>query len=191
MIEKYKNLEISRFLLYNNSMKKELRNKYLFIRKNVLNRQQLDEIIYQKVISHPKVKQSKTILVHVSFDDEVDTIKIIEYLLKYKEVAVPKIENNRMNFYIINNLSELSIGTFNILEPTTRKLLTDFSNAICITPGICFSKDKYRLGYGMGYYDRFITKHHLYQIGLCYQVCLLDKLPHNDYDQKVDEIITD
>lgn len=117
-------------------MKKELRNKYLFIRKNVLNRQQLDEIIYQKVISHPKVKQSKTILVYVSFDDEVDTIKIIEYLLKYKEVAVPKIENNRMNFYIINNLSELSIGTFNILEPTTRKLLTDFSNAICITPGI-------------------------------------------------------
>ncbi|MGN1358706.1 MAG: 5-formyltetrahydrofolate cyclo-ligase, partial [Bacilli bacterium] len=62
---------------------------------------------------------------------------------------------------------------------------------ICITPGICFSKDKYRIGYGKGYYDRFIKENHLYQIGLCYQACLLDKIPHDYYDQKVDEIITD
>lgn len=172
-------------------MKKELRSKYLLIRKNIPNRYKLDEIIYQKVINHPKVKQSKTILIYVSFNYEVDTIKIIEYLLKYKEVAVPKIENNKMNFYLINSLSELSFGTFNILEPTTKKVLTDFSNTICITPGICFSKDKYRLGYGKGYYDRFIKENHLYQIGLCYQACLLDKIPHDYYDQKVDEIITD
>ena len=172
-------------------MKKELRSKYLLIRKNIPNRYKLDEIIYQKIINHPKVKQSKTILIYVSFNYEVDTIKIIEYLLKYKEVAVPKIENNKMNFYLINNLSELSPGTFNILEPTTKRVLTDFSNAICITPGICFSKDKYRLGYGKGYYDRFIKENYLYQIGLCYQVCLLDKIPHDYYDQKVDEIITD
>lgn len=172
-------------------MKKELRCKYLLIRKNIPNRHKLDEIIYQKVINHPKVEQSKTILIYVSFNDEVDTIKIIEYLLKYKEVAVPKIENNKMNFYLINSLSELSFGTFNILEPTTKKVLTDFSNTICITPGICFSKDKYRLGYGKGYYDRFIKENHLYQIGLCYQACLLDKIPHDHYDQKVDEIITD
>lgn len=172
-------------------MKKELRCKYLLIRKNIPNRHKLDEIIYQKVINHPKVEQSKTILIYVSFNDEVDTIKIIEYLLKYKEVAVPKIENNKMNFYLINSLSELSFGTFNILEPTTKKVLTDFSNTICITPGICFSKDKYRLGYGKGYYDRFIKENHLYQIGLCYQACLLDKIPHDYYDQKVDEIITD
>ena len=172
-------------------MKKELRCKYLLIRKNIPNRHKLDEIIYQKVINHPKVEQSKTILIYVSFNDEVDTIKIIEYLLKYKEVAVPKIENNKMNFYLINSLSELSPGTFNILEPTTKNVLTDFSNTICITPGICFSKDKYRLGYGKGYYDRFIKENHLYQIGLCYQACLLDKIPHDYYDQKVDEIITD
>lgn len=172
-------------------MKKKLRCKYLLIRKNILNKHKLDEIIYLKVINHPKVKQSKTIIIYVSFNHEVDTIKIIEYLLKYKEVAVPKIENNHMNFYLIKSLSELSPGAFNILEPTTKKVLTDFSNTICITPGICFSKDKYRLGYGKGYYDRFIKENHLYQIGLCYQACLLDEIPHDYYDQKVDEIITD
>ena len=86
-----------------------------------------------------------------------------------------------MNFYYINSLDDLEIGNYNILEPTTQNIVTNFNNTISITPGICFSKDLYRIGYGKGYYDRFYQKHDIYRIGICYQKCLLNNIPHNHY----------
>ena len=60
-----------------------------------------------------------------------------------------------------------------------------------ITPGVCYTKDGYRIGYGGGYYDRFYKENNVYKIGLCYMECLISDKFMNEYDQKVDEIITD
>ncbi len=172
-------------------MKEEIRKKYLNIRKNIINREAKDLIIYNKVINNPKVIESQTILIYVSFNNEVDTLKLIKYFLKTKLVAVPKVEDNLINFYYINSLDDLKIGKYHILEPITTKKAIINSKTIAITPGICFSYNKERIGYGKGYYDRFYHKYHLYKIGLCYQECLINHINSTNYDIKMDEVISD
>ncbi len=172
-------------------MKDEYRKKYLSIRKNIENKDLKDENIYRQLIKNKKIISANIILIYVSKVEEVDTIKLINYLLKHKKVAVPKIENDMMNFYYIDSIEDLKEGYFKVSEPTTNDIVKDFTGVVSITPGICFSKNLYRLGYGKGYYDKFYSIHkNIYKIGLCYKELLLDNIPHNKYDIKVDEIIT-
>ena len=170
-------------------MKNELRKKYLKIRSNISNRKIKDEEIFNLVINNKNIKNAQLILIYVSFNNEIDTINLINYFLKSKKVAVPKIENNIMNFYYINSLDDLKEGYFNILEPITSKKVTSFDNCVSLTPGICFTKNGDRLGYGKGYYDLFYQTNKVYKIGLCYKECLIDNLITNEFDQKVDEVI--
>jgi len=172
-------------------MKKEIRKKYLNLRNNINNKTFKDNLIYQKMITNKKIINSETILIYVSTEEEIDTLRAINYFINKKKIAVPKIENNEMNFYYINSLNELRLGYFNILEPNNNNLVTDFTNTVSITPGICFSEEGYRIGYGKGYYDKFYQKHNVYKIGLCYKKCLLNTIPYDKYDRKVDEIITE
>lgn len=172
-------------------MKQDIRKKYRIIRKEIKNKDIKDNLIYQKIINHKKILNCETILIYVSTKEEIDTINIINYFLNKKKIAVPKIVNNKMNFYYIHHLNDLKLGYFNILEPTTNNLVTDFTNTVSITPGICFSKNGYRIGYGKGYYDKFYQKHNVYKIGLCYKECLLKTIVYDKYDKKVDEIITE
>ena len=172
-------------------MKDEYRKRYLEIRKNIIDRDLKNNIIYNKVINNKKVNDAKLLLIYVSTEYEVDTLNIIKYYLDKKLVAVPKIENGIMNFYYIDSLNDLQLGCFNILEPVTNKKVINFNNAVSITPGICFSCDLNRIGYGKGYYDKFYSQYvNIYKIGICYQECLINNIPTDEYDIKVNEIIT-
>ena len=172
-------------------MKTELRKKYLLVRNNINKKWKKDKVIYEKVINNSYVKNSDAILIYVSKDSEVDTINLIKYFLKYKKVAVPKVNNNIIEFYYIDSLDDLEKGFFNVLEPITKKKVTNFNNVVCITPGICFNKKGFRIGYGKGYYDRFFSKYKIYAIGLCYQECLINNNFADIYDIKVNEVISD
>ena len=174
------------------SMNKELlRKKYKLIRKSVTEKNIKDNIIYNKVINDDVVKRCSTILIYVSFKDEVDTLKLIKFFVQNKRVAVHKIENNNMNFYNIKSLEELKSGYFGILEPVSNDLVTDFSNCVCITPGICFDLNGNRIGYGKGFYDKFFNEVDIYKIGLCYKKCLVRKIDVNNFDKRVEKVITD
>lgn len=172
-------------------MKNILREKYKKIRNSIINKDLKDKKIFEKLINNSKVKEANTILIYVSTNSEINTYELIKYFLKTKKVAVPKIENKKMNFYYIESLSELKEGYFGIFEPATNNKVKNFSNCISITPGICFSKDGYRIGYGGGYYDKFYSEHNIYSIGLCYKECLVDDFEIEKFDKKVNEVITD
>jgi 5-formyltetrahydrofolate cyclo-ligase len=173
-------------------MKKEfLRKKYKEKRDNIKNKVTKDNLIYQKVINNKDILSSKTLLIYISINSEVDTIKIINYFLYAKNIAVPKIIDNNMYFCYVTNLNDLTPGKYNIPEPTNENIVTDFDNAICIVPGICYDKKNYRVGYGKGYYDRFLSKNKIKTIGLCYKECMIEKIDNDKYDYKIDEVITD
>ena len=173
-------------------MKKEfLRKKYKEKRDNIKNKITKDNLIYQKVINNKDILCSKTLLIYISINSEVDTIKIINYFLNTKNIAVPKIIDNNIFFCYVTNLNELTSGKYNIPEPTNENIVTDFDNAICIVPGICYDKENYRIGYGKGYYDRFLSKNKIKTIGLCYKECMIEKIDNDKYDYKIDEVITD
>lgn len=173
-------------------MKKEfLRKKYKEKRDNIKNKVTKDNLIYQKVINNKDILSSKTLLIYISINSEVDTTKIINYFLNTKNIAVPKIIDNNMYFCYVTNLNELTSGKYNIPEPTNENIVTDFDNAICIVPGICYDKENYRIGYGKGYYDRFLSKNKIKTIGLCYKECMIEKIDNDKYDYKIDEVITE
>lgn len=173
-------------------MKKEfLRKKYKEKRDNIKNKVTKDNLIYQKVINNKDILSSKTLLIYISINSEVDTIKIINYFLNTKNIAVPKIIDNDMFFCYVTNLNDLTPGKYNIPEPTNENIVTDFDNAICIVPGICYDKENYRVGYGKGYYDRFLSKNKIKTIGLCYKECMIEKIDNDKYDYKIDEVITE
>ena len=173
-------------------MKKEfLRKKYKEKRDNIKNKVTKDNLIYQKVINNKDILFSKTLLIYISINSEIDTIKIINYFLNTKNIAVPKIIDNNMFFCYVTNLNDLTPGKYNIPEPTNENIVTDFDNAICIVPGICYDKENFRVGYGKGYYDRFLSKNKIKTIGLCYKECMIEKIDNDKYDYKIDEVITD
>ena len=83
----------------------------------------------------------------------------------------------------------LKKGSFDILEPTSNDKVTS-NNCVCIVPGICFDKNGYRIGYGKGYYDKYLSNKSIYKIGICFKECLIDNMPHDLYDIKVDLIVS-
>lgn len=172
--------------------KQILRNKYLKIRKNINNKKELDKKIFNQIINLKEYKESNLVLIYVSLKEEVDTFKLIEYSLKIgKKVAVPKCEEDIIKFFLITSLNDLKKGKFNILEPITNNLVTDFKNSICIVPGVAFDKENNRTGYGRGFYDRFLEKYNGIKIGLAYRECICDKIDADTNDIKMDIIITD
>ena len=178
--------------------KNELRNKFKQKRKELSDNDKstLDNKILNKLLSEKVFFDCETVLTYISTEIEVDTIEFIKHCLEIgKKVAVPKCINGtrQMDFYLINSLDDLEKATFSVLEPKANKCskLTDYSNSICIIPGLVFDLKGYRLGYGKGYYDRFLSYYDGIKVGLCYSFCIISKLIKGKFDKSVDILITD
>lgn len=179
--------------------KKELRDKYKQLRRDMPAeiKEAHDNRIFSRLINMEAYKKSKLILTYVSTDIEVDTIKFIEYALKdNKTVAVPRcVDGTRdMDFYIIKSADDLESGSFSVLEPIPSKCqkLTKFDDAFCIVPALVYDSCGYRLGYGKGYYDRFLSAHpNMFRVGIGYCSCMVTKLIHGHFDVAVNTIVTE
>ena len=156
----------------------------------------LDSAILNRVFSLEKIVQAKTVLCYMSTPSEVNTEKIITKLISdNKTVAVPRcIDDTReMEFYQITSLDQTEKRTFGVREPDIKvcEKLRDFRNSVCILPGLGFDNDGFRLGYGKGYYDRFLSSYKGIKIGICYEKCLFEKLPHGFFDIPADIVVTE
>ncbi len=176
-------------------MKEALRKEYKNKRKNVLYKELKEDLIFEHIINSDLYKKASLILCYSSLKTEINTVKIINKALADKKlVALPSSNKNGiMDFYYIKDLSSLHQGLFGILEPQINKtnLVQDFKNSICIVPGLTFDERGYRLGYGKGYYDRFLSTYKGISIGLCYKDFLKPTIPINEFDQKVQYLCTD
>ena len=138
---------------------------------------------------------ARTLLIYMSTPIEVDTRKIIENAwADGKKVAVPRcIPGTRdMEFHYIESFEELHSGTFSVLEPQESKpIVTDFSGCLMIVPGMQFDMQGYRIGYGKGYYDRYMVKFKGISVGICYADELKPFMYHGRFDRQVDIVVTD
>lgn len=176
-------------------MKNELRRKYRELRKSIDNKNQKDFDICLNFLNSDLYKNSKQILCFSSLDGEISTDLIISQTLKDgKALALPACTDGcgNMRFYKVKSIDELISGYFGIKEPDTEKcpLICDFSSSVCVVPAFCFDKSGFRLGYGKGYYDKFLKKFTSASVGLCYNDFIEEKLPADEYDVPVDYIIT-
>lgn len=178
------------------STKEQLRNNVKIIRKEINNKSELSKIITNNLLHSDLYKNANIVLVYSSINNEVETNSIIkDGLNNGKIVALPKCidKNGKMDFYVINSFDDCINGNFGILEPNTDicNKLDIFDNSLIIVPALCFDKKGYRVGYGKGYYDRFLQNKSLISVGLCYNKLIVEKIPINEYDIPVNYIITE
>ena len=176
--------------------KRKLRDEIKLFRRSLSpsKKAQLDEAIFKKLISTWQYKECDTIFIYASTDIEVDTKRIIEHSLSIgKKVALPRcVKNSRqMVFHYIEDLSQLKKGSFSVLEPDESLPVADNDDGLMIVPALALDNNGYRLGYGGGYYDRYLSKSQRESIGICYYENFRQSLLNGRYDVKLKAILTD
>lgn len=173
--------------------KKDIRKRILDVRASLSqhSRDIKNQAIIDKVVKHPFFLSADYVYCYVDYNSEVATGNLIKKAWESgKKVAVPKIEGDIMRFYIIHDFSDLAIGYRGILEPKTNVLAVD-SNALVVMPGVAFDKNRHRVGYGKGYYDKFLNHHNGQTIALAYELQIVDSIPANRHDIFPDILITE
>ena len=179
--------------------KQRLREERLAARETLSEKERvrLNDCITKKLLASPEYADAATVLTYVSVSSEVSTRKFIECALRDgKTVAVPRcLPGHRLEFVAITSLDQLVAAPFNLLEPAEElSALTEdqMSNTICIVPALLVDTKGYRLGYGAGFYDRFLSTYSGKKICLAYQQNLSKtELPHTAFDVAVDMVITE
>lgn len=170
-----------------------MESKSLFRKELLKRRKELSapEINFCDLCTFSEFKSSKVILCYVSAHGEVGTHTLIEELLKEKEVVVPYCIDKCGNMIAVKITSpdDLTEGSFGILEPKNPVPFPKDEIDFVIVPGIAFDKDGFRLGYGKGYYDRFLSSISPYKLGVCQKEFFVDTLPHNQYDIQMDSVM--
>lgn len=179
-------------------IKGELRTRFKALRREMDSqvKAEKDAAILKRLLELPEYKAATLVLTYVSTAIEVDTLELIRRALaEGKRVAVPYCIPGKIDmlFCEIFSLDDLTPGSFGVLEPDPEKqpVLREFSDSVCVLPGLGFDLEGYRLGYGKGYYDRFLSKYPGTNLGVCYNVCLKPLLPHGRYDRMVDVLVTE
>ena len=179
--------------------KQRLREERLAARE-VLSEQErsvLDDRITQKLLATSEYAEATTVLTYISVSSEVSTRMFIECALRDgKTVAIPRcLPGHCLEFVAIVSLEQLVAAPFNLLEPAKElPALTEDqkNNSICIVPALLVDTKGYRLGYGAGFYDRFLSTYPGKKICLAYQQNLSQTmLPHTAFDVAVDVVITE
>lgn len=185
---------------YGNYDKKSIRKAILRERNFLLESEILDKSlkIQKNVIKTSIFLDAKTVGIYSNIGSEVQTNLIMENIVNSsKKLAYPRVVGDKIQFFSIenNDLSKMKVekNRFNIPEPPYNdSKVIDFFDLLII-PGIAFDRKGYRIGYGYGYYDRYLSKRNfLKSIGLGYEFQVLDfAIPKMTHDQKLNMIITE
>jgi 5-formyltetrahydrofolate cyclo-ligase len=152
------------------------------------------EVLAQKLFKTKQYQQAESLYAYMSFNQEVRTITIIERAWEDgKRVAVPKIIGRDMVFIWIFSFEHLlPQGACRIPEPVKDGPVADDQSALIIMPGLAFDLAGHRVGYGGGFYDRFLEREPNHpRIALCFDFQLVDQIEAEAHDVLVDQVITD
>lgn len=151
----------------------------------------LNKKIQERLETLDAFLKAKKIAIYVSYRHEADTRALMKRHFDDKLLAVPRIENKEMNFYVIHSLNELEKGYFGVDEPVTQTLMKPDDLDLIIVPLLLFDRKRNRVGYGAGYYDRYMKDLTIPKIGIAYSFQeVADTQPHA-LDIPLDLIITD
>ena len=175
-------------------MKAELRKQVLQEMKAISREQKqaIDQALTEGLLQHPFYQEANTIATYLSFPHEVQTQGLIEQALKDgKKVLIPKTyPKGRMDF-VVYNPQQLVKTSFGLLEPQGDLEVVDVSQIDLIhVPGLAFTTEGYRIGYGGGYYDRYLKHFSGHTLSPVYPCQIRDFIPE-DHDIPVQEVLID
>ena len=136
-------------------------------------------------------KDAKTIYGYLPYNQEVRTVPMLEQAMRDgKRVAVPKCYGEEMRFIYMDDLSKVEKGYASIPEPIADEPVADDPTALVLMPGLAFTEDGKRMGYGGGFYDKFLASEPNHPtVALCFEFQMVDYIPTEDYDIPVDCVL--
>ena len=174
--------------------KKEIRKKIFKARKEHEDAwiQEKSRKITETLTQLPEDRNADRIMAYADYNHEVITRYIIEQAWKDgKEVAVPKVFGKDMIFYRLTDFSQLEAGYFGIPEPA-RGEIVQCEEALMIMPGVAFDRQNHRVGYGGGFYDRFLEKHpYITRVAVAFEFQMMSEVPVEPTDISPEIIVTE
>ena len=175
-------------------MKSELRKQVLQEMKALPREQKqaIDQALTERLFQHPFYQEAKIIATYLSFPHEFQTQGLIEQALKDgKKVLIPKTYSKGRMDFVVYDLQQLIKTSFGLLEPQGELEVVDASQIDLIhVPGLAFTMDGYRIGYGGGYYDRYLEQCSGHTLSTVYHYQVQDFIPEK-HDIPVEEVLID
>ena len=173
--------------------KKELRKK-IREQKRAMTEEQIvaaSARLGELFLACEQYKNAKTIYGYLPYNQEVRTVPMLEQAMKDgKRVAVPKCYGEEMRFIYMDDLSKVEKGYANIPEPIADEPVAEDKTSLVLMPGMAFTTDGKRMGYGGGFYDKFLAAEPDHPtVALCYDFQMVEDLPTEDYDIPVDCVL--
>lgn len=153
-----------------------------------------DQSIYDIVSVLEEVKNADTVFMYCSLGREIDTRKLMQLCFdKGQKVALPVCVNDTdLVFKELSSSSELITGMYDLLEPPLNAPEAKISEkSVMITPSLTYDRQGYRMGKGKGYYDRWLSKHKIYSVGVAREALMVDEVPREPHDVRVDCLVTE
>lgn len=186
-------------------IKNELRRQAVLARKQLsaASRCAAGAAIAESLFALPEYRNASAVLAYAALPEEVPTGTILSRVLSDKKLLfLPKVEGDEMNFYPVEELSGLLPGAYQIKEPAPSGKPFDFSYGrycLMLVPGTCFDKKGGRIGFGKGYYDKWLHKHKpdnagtasLYTVGLSFACQIVREIPMEPHDMFLDCVLTE
>ena len=177
-------------------LKNELRRIYSSKRAAIDDKRhkEASDAITDLFLSSDIYKSADAVLLYLSINREVRTKNLFEQILKDgKRLALPVcFEKGKMTFRYVTGKECLVKGKFSAPEPSDQcEEYTGGIPTVCVIPAIAFDKNGYRLGYGKGYYDRYLSRFDVVRVGFSFDELFVDSLPHGKYDAACDAVITE
>lgn len=175
-------------------MEKQALRKAIREQKRAMTETQIiskSEKLGELFIASELYKQAKTIYGYLPYNQEVRTTAMLQRALEDgKKVAVPKCYGDEMRFIYLEDLSQVEKGYCGIPEPIEDGPVADDPNALVLMPGLAFTKEGLRMGYGGGFYDKFLASEPGHPtLALCYDFQMVEHIPTNAYDVPVDVVL--
>lgn len=195
MIHKTKGTEIR-------ARKNEIRARFKAYRNGLTaeERAARDSRICTLFLSSITYRYAKVLLMYAPLDGEIDVMPIAaQALADGKTVAFPRCSKNEctMQYHIVTDADALTAGAYGIMEPPEDAPVWQPAGGgaeehpVCIVPGLVFDRAGFRVGYGKGYYDRYLGTFPGVRVGMIYADCVLAEIPRGRYDLSVDVLVTD
>lgn len=140
---------------------------------------------------HPAFRAADTVLLYHSLKDEVDTHEFIRKWSRLKRILLPVVVGDDLELRVYTGPEDLAIGAYGIEEPTGARFTDYAAIGFIAVPGVAFDRNGNRLGRGKGYYDRLLPRiPAAYKAGICFPYQLVEEVPAEPFDIRMDEIIT-
>ena len=173
--------------------KKELRRS-IRERKRAMTEEEIvtrSEALGKAFVSSPLYQQADTVYGYLPYNQEVRTVSMLEQALRDgKKVAVPKVIGDEMVFIYLEDLTQVEKGYAGIPEPVADGPVAQDKTALVLMPGLAFDRDGHRIGYGGGFYDKFLQREPEHPtLALCYEFQMLPHLETEEHDIPVDCVL--